>query len=413
MGEKPWIGPKWHVSPYNFAPETRTSIEIPEKIYIYDVTLRDGEQCPGVVFRKEDKINIAKKLDEIGVHRLEAGMPAVSEEDFESVKEIAQLGLQSKVKAFSRALKADIDLALKADVWGVTIELPSSEHLIKTGYQWTPDKVVSMAVEASLYAKSHGLQVSFFCIDSTRAQPDFLRKLCTEVVNEGKADALIIVDTFGVVNPIGFQYLIKKVRGWVKVPIEVHVHNDLGLATANSVAGVTAGAQVVHTNVNGLGERSGGASLEETLMVLRLLYGVELGVNYSKLVELSKLAEDISGVKNSPMKPVVGTNSFSYEAGIAVMFMYRFAKEGGAQAMQGGLPYLPEFVGNEFKVVLGKKSGSYSITWELEKLGLTATDAETREILKIVKEEALKTKKAVSSQRFREIAETMLKSKKS
>jgi methanogen homocitrate synthase len=408
MSKKPWIGPKWFVSPYNFAPEARASFEIPEKVYIYDVTLRDGEQCPGIVFRKEDKIKIAQALDELGVHRLEAGMPAVSQEDFESVKEIAHLGLKSKVKAFSRALKSDIDLALKADVWGITVELPSSQRLIETGYKWTPDKVMKMAVEASLYAKSHGLHVSFFCIDSTRAELDFLRKLCTTVVDEGKADALVIVDTFGVANPLGFQHLIKNVRKWVKAPIEVHVHNDLGLATANSVAGVTAGAQVIHTNINGLGERSGGASLEETAMVLRLLYGVELDLNFSKLTALSRLLEKISGVPNSPMKPVVGTNSFSYEAGIAVMFCYRFMKEG---FLQGGLPYLPEFVGNEFKITLGKKSGSYSVLWELEKLGWTATDEQIDEILKKVKEEAIKTKKAVSQQKFKEIAEKVLKQK--
>ena len=406
MSEKPWIGPYWHVSPYNFAPEVRASLDIPERVTIYDVTLRDGEQCPGVVFRKGDKINIARKLDELGVNRIEAGFPAVSDEDFQTVKEIAGLGLKAKVKAFSRAMRADIDLALKAGVSGLTIELPSSQKLIKTGYNWTPEDVVNKAVEASLYAKSHGLQVSFFCIDSTRADADFLRRLSMAVVNEGKADALTIVDTFGVVNPIGFQHLIKLVKSWVRVPVEVHVHNDLGLATANSVAGVTAGAEVVHTNVNGLGERSGGASLEEVAVVLRVLYGIELGIDYSKLVELSHMVQEISHVKNSPTKPVVGENSFTYEAGIAVMFSYRFAK---ADYLQGALPYLPEFVGNDFRIVLGKKSGSYSVQWELEKLGWRATDSEIGEILKKVKEEGTATRKAISSRRFLEIAKNILK----
>lgn len=408
MSEKPWIGPYWHVSPYNFAPDVRASLDIPDKVSIYDVTLRDGEQCPGVVFRKRDKINIARKLDELGVGRIEAGFPAVSDEDFQTVREIAGLGLKAKVKAFSRAMKSDIDLALKAEVSGLTMELPSSQRLIETGYKWAPEEVVDKAVEASLYAKSHGLQVSFFCIDSTRAETDFLRRLSTAVVNEGKADALAIVDTFGVVNPVGFQHLIRLVKGWVRVPLEVHVHNDLGLATANSVAGVTAGAEVVHTNVNGLGERSGGASLEEVAIVLRVLYGIELGMDYSKLVELSQMVQKISGVKNSPTKPVVGENSFSYEAGIAVMFCYRFAKAG---FLQGGLPYLPEFVGNDFRVVLGKKSGSYSIQWQLEKQGWTATDSEIDRILKEVKERGTTTGRAVSDQEFKEIAEGILKRK--
>ncbi|MFQ5711575.1 MAG: hypothetical protein ACE5GD_07325 [Candidatus Geothermarchaeales archaeon] len=397
---KPWVSKMWTVSPHNFNEEALSGLRFPKKVYIYDVTLRDGEQCPGVVFNKDDKVKIAQALDELRVHRLEAGMPAVSDEDFQAVKEIAHLGLQTKVKSFARARRDDIDLALKCDVWGVIIELPSSKPLIEWGYKWTEGKVIDLATEAAIYAKDHGLHVTFFSIDSTRADLEFLEKLYGTVVKEGKADAVAIVDTFGVISPWGFAYLVDKIKAKVGVPVEVHVHNDLGLATANTIAAVGAGAEVVHTNINGLGERSGGAALEEVAVGLRLLCGVELGLDYSKLYQTSRLVEDISGVEMPPIKPIVGTQSFAYEGGIPVMFCRRFREKGYPQ---GGLPYLPEFVGGEFKIIMGKKSGSYSILEKLDQFGLEATDEQVREILNKVKDESLKRKSAISDDVLRRI----------
>ena len=398
--DKSWIQDKWIVSPYNFAGEVLSQMDLPEKVYIYDVTLRDGEQCPGVVFRKDEKVAIAKALAEVGVHRLEAGMPVVSDQDRQAVKEIAGLGMGTKVKAFCRARKDDIDLARSCDVWGVIIELPSSEMLIDIGYRWDKERVLDMAIDAALYAKGYGLHTTFFSIDTTRADLEFLKNLYTKIVEEGKADAIAVVDTFGVSAPWAFNYLIRMVKSWIDVPIEVHCHNDMGLAVANSLSAVTAGAEVIHTNVNGLGERSGGAALEEVAIGLRTLLNMDIGLDYSKLVKLSKTVERISGVKLSPMKPVVGDQSFAYEAGIAIMFSRRFREKG---FMQGALPYLPEFVGNEFKIVLGKKSGGYSIMEKLEELGLKAGKEEVRQILARVKDESLKRKSAISDELFKEI----------
>jgi isopropylmalate/homocitrate/citramalate synthase len=406
MSSTPWIGDKWFVSPFNFAPEVLSSMNLPKKVEIYDVTLRDGEQCPGVVFRSDEKVRIAQLLDEVGVHRIEAGMPVVSEDDFKAVKQIAQLGLKAKVKAFCRARRDDIDTSLRADVWGVLIELPSSKTLIERGYRWDEKRVLDMAVDAAQYAKAHGLHTTFFCVDSTRANPEYLKALITKVVNEAKVDAIAIVDTFGVTAPWGFAHLIRQIKSWVDVPIEVHCHNDMNLAVANSVSAVTAGAEVIHTNVNGIGERSGGAALEEVAVILRILLNMDIGLRLENLRKLSKYVEEASGVKMPPIKPVVGDQSFAYEAGIAVMFSVRFRDEG---YLQGALPYLPELVGNEFKIILGKKSGGHSIAAKLRELGIQASEEQINSILTQVKNLSIQKKGPVTDEEFKEIVQKTLK----
>jgi methanogen homocitrate synthase len=372
----------------------------PKKLDLYDVTCRDGEQRPGVVFRREDKVAIAKKLDEVGIQRLEAGMPAVSDDDFNAVKEIAHSGLNAKVVAFSRARKEDIDLALKCDVWGVLIETPASDELITKGFGWTREKMFEMATEATAYAKDHGLHTTYFAVDSTRADPAFLRKMYSAVVKRSHVDSVVVVDTFGITSPPGMAELVRSVRKWVPVPIEVHCHNDFSFGTANAIAGLAAGASVAHTNVNGIGERAGGASTEEVAVALRILYGKDLGFKYEKFYELSKLVQDVSGVPVSPQKPVVGDTAFGYEAGIAVMFCHNFKN---ANALQYGLSYMPEFVGNKFHVAIGKKSGAHSIRWRLEDLGMNASDEQVDRILSDVKQQAIQLKRSLTDEEFMSI----------
>ncbi|MEM3382368.1 MAG: hypothetical protein QXQ11_09465, partial [Candidatus Bathyarchaeia archaeon] len=229
MVVEPWIGSMWISSRWNFDPDVRAQMNLPRQVQLYDVTLRDGEQMPGIVFRREDKVKIAKVLDEIGVHRLEAGMPAVSDEDFEAAKEIAHLGLEAKPVAFCRARRGDIDLALKCDVWGALIEVPSSDTLIQHGFQWSREKIMDAALDATSYAKDHGLHVTFFPYDTTRADPEYLKTLVTRVVKESKVDAIACVDTFGCASPQAIAQLVRKVKGWVDVPVEIHCHNDMGL----------------------------------------------------------------------------------------------------------------------------------------------------------------------------------------
>jgi len=405
MPTKPWVGPKWAVSPYNFKPGVLKQLNFPKKLELYDVTCRDGEQRPYVVFRREDKVAIAKKLDEVGIQRIEAGMPAVSDDDFNAVKEIAHLGLNANVVSFSRARKEDVDLALKCDVWGVLIETPSSDELIKKGFGWDREKLLGMATETTEYAKEHGLHTTYFAVDSTRADPTFLRRIYTSVVKKSHVDSVVLVDTFGVTSPLGIGEMVRTVKKWVRVPLEVHCHNDFSYGTANAIAGMAAGASVAHTNINGLGERAGGASTEEVAVALRVLYNKDLGFDYSKLYELSKVVQEASSTPVSPQKPVVGETAFGYEAGIAVMFCHNFKQ---ANALKYGLPYLPEFVGNKFHVAIGKKSGAHSIRWRLEDMGLNASDAQVDEILAKVKQKALAKKWGLTDEEFKAIVDETL-----
>ena len=400
MSSKPWIGPKWVSSLYNFKPNVLKQLNFPKKIELYDVTCRDGEQRPGVVFLRDDKVAIAKKLDEVGIQRIEAGMPAVSEDDFNAVKEIAHLGLNANVVAFSRARREDVDLALKCDVWGILIETPSSDELIRIGFGWDRQKMLEMATETTEYAKEHGLHTTYFAVDSTRADPAFLRKIYTSVVKNSRVDSIVLVDTFGITSPLGIAEMVRTVRKWVRVPMEVHCHNDFSFGTANAIAGLASGASVAHTNINGIGERAGGASTEEVALALRILYNKDLGFKYDKFFELSILVQEASGVTISPQKPVVGETAFGYEAGIAVMFCHNFKQ---ANALQYGLPYLPEFVGNKFHVAIGKKSGAHSIKWRLEDLGLSASDEQVDRILARVKHDAIQKKRALTDSEFMEI----------
>jgi isopropylmalate/homocitrate/citramalate synthase len=400
LPEKPWIGPKWVSSPLNFKPNVVRQLSFPKKLELYDVTCRDGEQRPGVVFKKEDKVAIAKKLDEVGIQRIEAGMPAVSEDDFNAVKEIAHAGLKARVVAFSRARKEDIDLALKCDVWGVLIETPSSDELMTKGFGWNRQKMLSMATETTQYAKEHGLHTTYFAVDSTRADPRFLRKIYGSVVKNSHVDSVVVVDTFGITSPQGMGEMVKTVRKWIRVPLEVHCHNDFGMGTANAIAGLAAGASVAHTNVNGIGERAGGASTEEVAVALRILYNKDLGFKYESLYELSKLVQEASGLPVSPQKPVGGETAFGYEAGIAVMFCHNLKQ---ANALQYGLSYLPEFVGNKFYVAIGKKSGAHSIKWRLEDMGMKASDDAVDKILSKVKQNAIEKKRGLTDDEFRQI----------
>lgn len=405
MPSRKWIAKDWVSSPANFEPRVLKRLNFPKKILLYDVTCRDGEQRPGVVFRKEDKIRIAMKLDEVGIQRIEAGMPAVSDDDFNAVKEIAHLGLSAKVVAFSRARKDDVDLALKCDVPGILIEAPSSNDLIKTGFEWEKNKVFQLATEATEYAKAHGLQTTFFAVDSTRADPAFLKKLYRSVVRESHVDSIAVVDTFGVASPQGFAEIVRTVKKWVNVPLEVHCHNDFGLGTANALAGLSAGASIAHTNVNGIGERAGGASTEEVAVALRILYGKDLGLKYEKLYELSKLVQEASGLPVSPQKPVVGDTAFGYEAGIPVMFCLRYKH---ANMLKYGVSYLPEFVGNKFSVTLGKKSGTHGIRWRLEELGRDANNEQVDRILAKVKQLGIQKKRGLTDEEFLGIYEDVV-----
>ncbi len=383
MSSEPWRSDKHWVSLYNFSSQVLKQLNFPEKIEIHDVTLRDGEQTPGVVLKADEKLEIAKALDELGVHRIEAGMPVVSKEDFDAVKLIANEGLGARVFGFARLVKEDIDAAVQAGVSGIVTEGPVGIPKLKQ-FGWRPEDVVDKAISHVDYAKSHGLYTVFFGVDGTRADLGFLKHIYSRVVSEAKPDAVAVVDTFGCATPEGFRYLVSEIVHTVKVPVEVHCHNDFGLGPAVSIAGLSAGASVVHVSVNGIGERAGNAALEEVALSLELLYGKKLGLRYEKLVEVSKLVEKLTRFKLAANKPIVGDRVFTRESGISVA--------GWIKYNLGSEAFHPAIVGNIHDVLIGKKSGRHSLEWKLSNLGIRLGDEEMQRLLEKVKQKSVEKK---------------------
>lgn len=388
----------WWVSPYNFKAEVLSPHAGAEKILIHDATLRDGEQTPGVVFRREDKVRIAKALDAVGVDRIEAGMPAVSDEDFEAIGEIASLGLRAKIFSFARAMKEDVDKALACGADGVVVEVPIGWPKLVHQFRWTWEDVARRSIPVIQYAKSKGLQVVFFPYDATRAREEDLDALLPLVAREAGPDSVGLVDTMGCASPGAIAYLTRKYLELCGVPVEVHTHNDFGMAVATELAAVEAGASVVHSCVNGLGERTGNAPLEELVLGLELLLGRKTGCDLAALLPLSALVEELSGVPIARNKPVVGEGNYTRESGIGVNLVVEnplvmFATH-------------PALTGRRGKIVLGKKSGKPSISYKLRELGLDELDEPGLElVLAEVKRLGNERRGLVSDEEFGAIVE--------
>lgn len=390
------------VSPLNFFHKVRDSFCLPERVLIHDATLRDGEQTPGVVFRKEDKIKIAKMLDEVGVDRIEAGMPVVSEEDFDAIKTIANMGLNAKIVAFCRGNIKDVEAAAACGVWGIGLEVPAGAPRLKWQFSWSEEELLERTIKAICRAKELGLHVTFFPYDTTRADIDFLRRFVSTVVRESKPDSVAVVDTLGCALPHSIEFLVKELKDLVNLPIEVHTHNDFGLAVANELAAVTAGAEVVHVCVNGLGERTGNSPLEETLVSLKLLLGYDMSnIKFSKLKELSRLVEELSNYPVPLHKPIVGRHTFARETGAGIEMLEK--------TPLAVFPMKPEFGGNSSKVLIGKKSGGNSIKVKLSEWNIQGyNDDQVDEIVKRVKELSSIKKGLVSDEELKEIVRTVI-----
>jgi len=388
-----WRNDDKYVSYMNWEKDVLKNYNFPKKVVFHDITLRDGEQQPGVVFRKQDKIDIGHKLAEAGVQRIEVGMPAVSTEDQEAITQLAREDTGSEIYAFARCMVKDVDLALDCDVDGVVMEVPSNEEFIDEAYKWTLEKAIKASVDSTAYAGEHGLKVSFFTIDSSRADFDWWLKLIESVATEGHMDALVVVDTFGVLTPDATGYFVRRARETIKKPIEIHAHNDFGLAAANTIAAAANGAEILHTTVNAIGERCGNAPLEEIAMALEMLYGVDTGLDTSKFYELSKLVQERSGVSMPGNKPVVGDNAFLVESGIMVSW-WKNVREQKPTMM---FPYKWDLVGQEApRVMMGKKAGADNILLNLQQTGVTVPDDKVMELVNKVKQLGMDKKGAVT-----------------
>jgi methanogen homocitrate synthase len=405
MSDKYYKKDEWWVSPYNFIPEVTGTYNLPPKVSIHDATLRDGEQTPGIVFDIADKIAIAEKLDEVGVERIEAGMPAVTEMDFQAIKEITRLGLKARIYTFARAMNADIDKALECGAHGVIIEVPIGYPKLKYQFKWTWEDVLRKSVEVINYAKKRGLHCVYFPYDTTRAREEDLRNLLTRIMLDAPPDSIGVVDTMGCILPEAMKYMVRLVTSLTNLPVEVHTHNDFGMAVATELAGVEAGAVCVHSCANGLGERTGNAPLEELMVALHVLYGYDTQYKLDKLPELGELVSRISKFPTSVNKPILGDRNFTRESGIGVDLV---VKE--PLAMFGTHPSL---TGRKGEVVLGKKSGKASITYNLELLGITDADDEAvAEMLKRVKDKGIEKRGLLTQDEFRDIVDSVLVAKR-
>lgn len=402
---QPWKTDRWFASPWNYAPEATQGMHFPNQIRIHDVTLRDGEQQTGIVFRRQEKVEIAKKLASAGVHRIEAGMPAVSAEDEAAIKEIVDLGLTSEIFSFARCMPADVKLAKECGVKGIITEIPSSEHIIKHAYGKTIDWAIKSSIETTLAAKEAGLYTVFFTIDSTRSDLNQYLDLIERVATEGHMDSITLADSFGVCTPQGIAMVVSKLKERFQQPIEIHCHEDFGLGVANTIAALANGASVAHVTVSATGERAGNVPLEDTVMALRTLYGVDVGVKTESFYELSKLVQELAGISVPPNRPIVGDSLYYIESGIVAMF-HRRCKD--VEPLEY-IPFLPEVVGRPpVDIALGKGSGLANIEEHLERCELQATPDQANEILSRVKGISIEEKRLLSEAEFQQIAKEVL-----
>lgn len=379
-----------------------------KKVRIHDVTLRDGEQTSKLAFSMGDRVRVAQALDEMGVARIEAGMPVVSAENRAGIRKIVDLGLKAEITAFLRADKLDIDLAEECGLKTVIIEHCINPYLIEQAYGLEKEQVIDRCVESMLYAQEKGMEVIFMGWDLTRADDmDYIHDCYDRMFKACAPQAFVLVDTFGIAVPRAAGHLVKQVQQWLPdTIIEYHNHNEFGLANAGVIEAVAAGAQVIHSSINGLGERTGNAATEEVAAMLELLCEVDTGIRLDKMMDVSVLVENLTNRPVHPNKPIVGRTLFDVESGVGVDIIRKLGKKGFDMPISA---FVPALVGQpEGKLVLGKNSGRATIEYYLEKHGYSATREQVAEIVDVVKTEGRLQRALLSDVQFRGICERIL-----
>jgi isopropylmalate/homocitrate/citramalate synthase len=362
---------------------------------LYDTTLRDGEQTVGIVLDAEQKLEIARLLDELGIDRIEAGFPRISQDDWDAVERVAGAGLRAEIWGFSRAVPADLEALVDLGVTHSVIESPISD-LKLDAIGVSREKMLGRITSAMSFAAEHGIHAAFFGVDSTRAEPDFYDQVYRSAIEAG-AREVCVVDTLGIASPEAVAELVERTVALAgpDVAVHFHGHNDFGLATAAAVAAVRAGASWIHGTINGMGERAGNANLGEAALALRALYGVESNLRLDRIREVSARVRELSGYSLEPWKPVTGETLFRRESGaVASQFHDPPSIE----------PYSSELVAAERGIVLGKKSGLDSIRIKAEELGLDVPDERRADVLAAVKQLGASKRGLVSDDEFRELA---------
>jgi isopropylmalate/homocitrate/citramalate synthase len=388
--EKIWV------SELNSRPEIRGAFP-QTKVQFYDTTLRDGEQTVGVVLSPQQKLTIARKLDELGVSRIEAGFPRVSVDDAEAVQLMQKANLKAELWGFSRAVKGDIDELVRLNLRASVIEAPTSDIKLKA-YGMTREDVLRRVVDAMAIAKQNGITTAFFAVDGTRTDLDFLKRIYLAALEAGAAE-IVVVDTIGACGPEAVEFVVREVCKWVgpSTPVHYHGHNDFGMATACAIAAVRAGATWIQGTINGMGERAGNADISEIALALRCLYDVPVALDLTKVREVSDVVCEASEYALDAWKPLVGENLFTRESGaVATQFHIPEAIE----------PYSAELVNARRRIVLGKKSGPDSINLKCKELGLTITPEQRGPILAEVKKRSIAKRGLLTDEEFKEIVRT-------
>jgi isopropylmalate/homocitrate/citramalate synthase len=383
------------VSELNARPEIRSAFPR-TTVRFYDTTLRDGEQTVGVVLSPQQKLEIARALDALGVSRIEAGFPRVSPEDAEAIQLMQKAGIKAELWGFSRAVKADVDELVRLGLRASVIEAPTSDIKLKA-YGISRDEVLKRVTDAVSAAKQAGITVAFFAVDGTRTDLEFLKKIYLEALRAGAAE-IVVVDTIGACGPEAIEFLVRQVRGWVgaDVPLHFHGHNDFGMGTAGAVAAVRGGASWIQGTINGMGERAGNVDICEVALALQCLYDVPVALNLAKVREASEVVRNAAGYTLEAWKPLVGENLFMRESGaVASQFHIPEAIE----------PYSSELVSARRSIVLGKKSGLDSIDLKANELGLAITSEQRAPILAAVKKRAIAKRGLLTDEEFREIVQ--------
>jgi isopropylmalate/homocitrate/citramalate synthase len=360
---------------------------------LYDTTLRDGEQTVGVVLDPDEKLEIARLLDDLGIDRIEAGFPRVSADDWQAVEKIAAAGLRAEVWGFSRAVPADLEALVELGVQYSVIESPISDlKLAAIGV--SRETMLERIAKAMRFATEHGIHAAFFGVDSTRAELDFFRQVYETAVEAG-AREVVVVDTLGIASPEAVGDLVGRTIQWLDgTPVHFHGHNDFGLATASAASAVRAGATWIQGTINGMGERAGNANLGEVALTLRALYGVESNLRLDRIREVSARVRELSGYELEPWKPLTGETLYRRESG-AVASQFH-----DPQSIE---PYSSELVATERSIVLGKKSGLDSIRIKAAELGLDVPEERRAEVLAAVKKLGAEQRRLVTDDEFRAI----------
>lgn len=389
-----------HMSNFNLVEPVLREMAIAPNIMIKDCTLREGEQASEVSLGLKDKLILAHKLDEAGIHQIQGGYPGRSKIDKETIQTMKREGMRARVEAlvqvFQKDWKEQIDAAVESGADVIGLMYPASD--IRLQYVQKTDRhgMLKRSVESVGYAKKSGKIVGFAPVDTTRTELEFLKEVYT-AVQEAGAQIVSVADTAGAISPAGIKFLVRELVKVVKIPISVHCHNDFGLALANAVSAVEAGATMVDGTVGGLGERAGNVCLDELIVALQVLYGLDLGIKMGILSELTELAFQLMGLRIPQNKPLVGEHAFAHklDAHVQGVMSYPFCYE----------TISPALVGNKRKLVIGKYSGPFIIRMKLKDLGLSVADDQIPQIIREVEKKAIEKKGSLTDEEFRKIVE--------